>query len=141
MYISAVRLMVGMPRPREVQHTADERTGAAVDDLQSGEEPEDADDEQVCLPGSLREPREPAEAVRLQLLDKFLQWNNNNEEPKPVPKCLQDEERCLLSTRMPAWLPENDDRFHHEKKAGLCLRLTSLRRNRQFFLRTTADAV
>ena len=104
--------MMGMSRPAEVQHTADVWTPAAVEESESSEESEDSDDDQVCLRGR----RECAEEVRLELLDKFLQWNSLNEHPKPVPKCLEDKERCLLRSRMPAWLPENDKRFHPNKK-------------------------
>ena len=70
--------------------------------------------------------------MRLQLLDKFEQWNSNNEEKKPVPKCLQDEKRCLLPTRMPAWLPKNDDRFNVEKKKSGSLSATHLFAKKSF---------
>ena len=124
MYISAVRSMLEMPRPREVQHNADERMTAALDYLESDEEPDHADDERVWLPGSPPEPRESAEAVRLQLLEKFERWNSNNTVKKAVPQCLREEERWLLPSRMPAWLAQRDDRFHVAKKANLCLRHT-----------------
>ena len=81
-------------------------------ETESSEESEDSDDDQVCLRGR----RECAEEVRRELLDKFLAWNSLHENPKPVPKCLEDKERCLLRSRMPARLPENDHRFHHNKK-------------------------
>ena len=72
-----------------------------------------------------RQPRESAETVRKQLLEKFNQWNSGNNVKKPVPKCLLQEGQWLLPTRMPAWLSPRDNRFHVNKKtAGLCLRHT-----------------
>ena len=76
-------------------------------------------------PGSRPQRRKSAEEVRKQLLEKFEQWNSDNDEKKPVPQCLlQEGQRLLLDTRMPAYLPLHDDRFNVRKTADLCLRHT-----------------
>ena len=78
------------------------------------EEP-DSSDSQEDQP----QPREAAEAVRKQLLEMFEQWNSDNHKKKPVPQCLlQEGQRLLLDTRMPAYLPPHDDRFNVKKNCG-----------------------
>ena len=118
MYISSVGSMLRIPRPPEIQHTADDRTPAAVDHLESDDNSDDDYDHdgELVLLENWRVPRESAEAVRRELLEKFLEWNTNNYRKKSVPKCLQDENRVLEPTCMPAWLPKNDDRFNLLKK-------------------------
>ena len=116
--------MLEMQPPRDVQQNADERMAAAPEILLSDEEPDPPDPKEDWLPGS-PEPRESAEAVRKQLLEKFKRWNSGNKVKKPVPKCLVQEGQWLLPTCMPAWLSQRDDRFHVSKKAaGLRLRHT-----------------
>jgi hypothetical protein len=78
MYISAVRSMLEMQPPRDVQQNADERMAASPEILLSDEEPDPPDPKEDWLPGSPPEPRESAEAVRKQLLEKFNQWNSGN---------------------------------------------------------------
>ena len=117
--------MLEMQPPRDVQQNADERMAAAPEILLSDEEPDPPDPKEDWLPGSPPEPRESAEAVRKQLLEKFKRWNSGNKVKKPVPKCLVQEGQWLLPTCMPAWLSQRDDRFHVSKKAaGLRLRHT-----------------
>ena len=117
MYISAVRSMLEMQPPGEVQQNADDRVAAAADIHLSEEEPDPADTLEDWLPGSPPEPRESAETVREELLEKFEQWNSRHREKKPVPKCLLLEGQWLLPTRMPAWLPSPDDRFNAKNKS------------------------
>ena len=129
MYISAVRSMLP---PRDVQQDADESTAAAsagsaqMRDQQNADESMDAEsagsaqtEEPDSSDSQEDQPqrREAAEAVRKQLLEKFEQWNSDNHEKKPVPQCLlQEGQRLLLDTRMPAYLPLHDDRFNVKKK-------------------------
>ena len=142
MYISAVRSMLEMQPPRDVQQNADERMAAAPEILLSDEEPDEEPDppdpQEDWLPGYPQEPRESAEAVRKHLLEKFHQWNSDNEEKKPVPGCLLLEGQTLLPSRMPAQLAEEDERFHEKKKTRLCLRHTGLQTGRPLFVQTNA---
>ena len=114
MYISAVRSMLEVQPPRDVQQNADESMAAAPE----REEPDSSDSQEDRLPGSPPQERESAEAVRKQLLEKFEQWNSENSVKKPVPKCLQKEGQWLLPTRMPAWLSQQDNRFDVKKNSG-----------------------
>ena len=116
MYISAVRSMLEMQPPRDVQQTADERMAAAPEILLSDEEPDLPDAQEDWLPEHPQQPPESAEAVRKHLLDKFTRWNRGNKVKKPVPKCLVQEGQFLLPTCMPAFLRQGDDRFHVSKK-------------------------
>ena len=120
MYISAVRSMLEMQPPRDVQQNADERMAAAPEILLSDEEPDEEPDppdpQQNWLPEHPQEPRESAEAVRKHLLEKFHQWNSGLQEKKTVPKCLLLQGQFLLPTCTPEYLPEDDDRFNVIKK-------------------------
>ena len=80
------------------------------------EEPESPDPTEDRIPRSPPQPRECAETVRKQLLEKFNEWNSGNSEKKPVPKCLLRKGQWLLPIRMPPWLPSRDRRFHEHKK-------------------------
>ena len=116
MYISAVRLMLDLQPPRDVQQHADARMAAASDIISSDEESEPSDSQEHWRPECPPESRESAEAVRLHLLEKFHQWNIDNKEKKSVPRCLLLEGQTLLPSRMPARLAEEDERFHEKKK-------------------------
>ena len=116
MYISAVRSMLEMQPPRDVQQNADERMAAAPEILLSDEEPDPPDPQQDWLPEHPQEPRESAEAVRKHLLEKFHRWNSGLKEKKTVPKCLLLQGQFLLPTCTPEYLPEDDDRFNVIKK-------------------------
>ena len=118
MYISAVRSMLEVQPPRDVQQNADESMAAAPDIHRMREEPDSSDPQEDWLPGSPPQARESAEAVRKQLLEKFEQWNSDNRVKKPVPKCLLQEGQWLLPTCMPAWLSQRDNRFHVKKNSG-----------------------
>jgi len=127
MYISAVRSMLEMQPPEDVQQNAEDSMAAEQEETDPPdptadslpgleEEPESPDPTEDRIPRSPPQPRESAETVRKQLLEKFNQWNSGNSVKKPVPKCLLQKGQWLLPIRMPAWLSPRDQRFHENKK-------------------------
>ena len=131
--------MLDQQPTRDVQQHADARMAAAPDIISSDEEFESSDSQEHWRPESPPVSRESAEDVRLHLLEKFRQWNIDNEEKKPVPRCLSLEGQTLLPSRMPARLAKEDVRFHEKKKgARLCLRHTVVQSGRPLFVQTNA---
>ena len=116
MYISAVHSMLGEQPPRHAAQDADDRMAVEQEIALSGDDDDPPDPQEEWLPRDQEEQRESAEEVREQLLEKFNLWNEGLVIKKDVPICLL-ETKWLLPTRMPAWLPRHDDRFHAQKKS------------------------
>ena len=111
--------MLGVLPPRDADaQTADDPMAVEPEIALSDDDDDPPESPEDLLPRAQQEPRQAATEVRERLLEMFHQWNDQLEHQKPVPRCLLETE-WLLATRMPAWLPEGDDRFHSHKKSRI----------------------
>ena len=136
MYMTAVQSMLDVPPPRDAEAEAADDPMAvdpeiALSDDDDGDPPADPED---VFPRPQPEPLQSAKEVRERLLEEFHRWNDGLENQRRVPDCLETTE-WLLPTRMPASLPDGDDRFHAEKNESLSATQICAERSFAFRLR------
>ena len=123
-----------MPRDAEAEAADDLMAvdpAIALSDDDDGDPPADPED---VFPRPQPEPLQSAKEVRERLLEEFHRWNDGLENQRRVPDCLETTE-WLLPTRMPASLPDGDNRFHAEKNESLSATQICAERSFAFRLR------